>query len=49
VVLANGHRVMAHVSGKVRLHFVKLAVGDKVNLEMSPYDLSKGSIVLREN
>lgn len=49
VTLANGHRVMAHVSGKMRLHFVKLGIGDKVNLEMSPYDLSKGSIVLKEN
>ena len=48
VTLANGHRVMAHISGKMRLHFVKLALGDKVNLEMSPYDLSKGSIVLRD-
>jgi translation initiation factor IF-1 len=48
VTLANGHRILAHVSGKMRLHFVRLAPGDKVNLEMSPYDLSKGCIVLRE-
>lgn len=48
VTLANGHRVMAHVSGKMRLHFAKIGIGDKVNLEMSPYDLSKGCIVLRE-
>ena len=48
VALANGHRVMAHVSGKMRLHFVKIGPGDRVNLEMSPYDLSKGCIVLRE-
>ena len=48
VTLANGHRVMAHISGKMRLHFVRIAPGDKVNLEVSPYDLSKGSIVLRE-
>jgi len=48
VTLANGHRVMAHVLNKVRLHFVKIEVGDKVNLEMSPYDLSKGCIILRE-
>jgi translation initiation factor IF-1 len=48
VQLANGHRVLAHVSGKVRMHFVRIAVGDKVMLEMSPYDLSKGSIVLNE-
>ena len=48
VALPNGHRVMAHVSGKMRLHFLKIAPGDKVNLEMSPYDLSKGCIILRE-
>ena len=48
VTLANGHRVMAHVSGKMRLHFVRITPGEKVNLEMSPYDLSKGCIVLRE-
>ena len=48
VALPNGHRVLAHVSGKMRLHFVRIAAGDKVTLEMSPYDLSKGSIVYRE-
>jgi translation initiation factor IF-1 len=48
VQLANGHRVLAHVSGKVRMHFVRISVGDKVTLEMSPYDLSKGSIVMNE-
>jgi translation initiation factor IF-1 len=48
VALPNGHRVLAHVSGKMRLHFVRVAPGDKVNLEISPYDLSKGSIVLKE-
>ena len=48
VSLTNGHRILAHVSGKMRLHFVRLAPGDKVDLEMSPYDLSKGCIVLRE-
>ena len=48
VSLANGHRVMAHVSRKMRLHFVEITPGEKVNLEMSPYDLSKGCIVLRE-
>jgi translation initiation factor IF-1 len=48
VTLANGHRILAHVSGKMRLHFVRLAPGDKVNLEMSPYDLSKGCIVLKD-
>ena len=44
VELANGHRVLAHVSGKFRLQFVKLGVGDRVVLEMSPYDLSRGRI-----
>ena len=48
VTLANGHRVMAQVSGKMRLHFVRITPGEKVNLEMSPYDLSKGCIVLKE-
>lgn len=49
VELANGHRIMAHPSGKVRLSFVRLGVGDKVTVTMSPYDLSKGSITLRES
>jgi translation initiation factor IF-1 len=48
VALSNGHRVLAHTSGKMRLNFVRIAVGDKVKLEMSPYDLSKGCIVYRE-
>ncbi len=48
VVLPNGHRASAHVSGKMRLNFIKIAVGDKVTLEMSPYDLSKGCIILKE-
>jgi translation initiation factor IF-1 len=47
VELANGHRVLAHVSGKMRLNFVRIALGDSVTVEMSPYDLSKGSIVFR--
>ncbi|MBA4147390.1 MAG: translation initiation factor IF-1 [Verrucomicrobia bacterium] len=47
VALPNGHRVLAHVSGKMRLHFVRIAAGDKVTLEMSPYDLSKGCIIDR--
>ncbi|HYE33549.1 MAG TPA: translation initiation factor IF-1 [Methylomirabilota bacterium] len=46
VELPNGHRLLAHTSGKVRLHFVKLAAGDKVTVELSPFDLSKGSIAL---
>jgi translation initiation factor IF-1 len=49
VELENRHRVLAHVSGRVRTQFVLLAPGDKVTLEMSPYDLSKGCIVVREN
>ena len=48
VTLANGHRVMAHVAGKMRLHFVRITPGEKVNLEMSPYDLSKGCITYRQ-
>lgn len=45
VGLANGHRVVAFVAGKRRLNFVKLASGDKVTLELSPYDLSEGRII----
>lgn len=44
VALPNGHRILAHISGRMRLNLVRIAVGEKVNLEMSPYDLSKGSI-----
>jgi translation initiation factor IF-1 len=47
VILENGHEVLAHVSGKMRMHFIKILPGDKVQLEMSPYDLSKGRIVYR--
>ena len=47
VVLDNGHEILAHVSGKMRMHYIKLLPGDKVKLEMSPYDLSKGRIVFR--
>ncbi len=46
--LENGHRILAHVSGKMRMHFIKILPGDKVTVEMSPYDLSKGRIVYRE-
>jgi translation initiation factor IF-1 len=46
VELANGHRVLAFVPGRARLQFVRFALGDKVKLEMSPYDLSEGRIVL---
>ncbi len=47
VELENGHQVMAHISGKMRMHYIKILPGDKVKLEMSPYDLSKGRIVYR--
>jgi len=47
VELENGHQVLAHVSGKMRMHFIKILPGDKVTIEMSPYDLSKGRIVYR--
>ena len=47
VELENGHEVMAHISGKMRMHYIKILPGDKVKLEMSPYDLSKGRIVYR--
>ena len=47
VVLKNGHAVLAHVSGKMRMNFIKILPGDKVTIEMSPYDLSKGRIVYR--
>jgi translation initiation factor IF-1 len=48
VELANGHKVLAHVSGKMRMHFIRILPGDRVTLEISPYDLSKGRIVYRE-
>ena len=46
--LENGHIVLAHISGKLRMNFIKILPGDKVTLEMSPYDLSKGRIVWRD-
>ena len=48
VELENGHIVLAHISGKLRMNFIKIMPGDKVTLEMSPYDLSKGRIVWRD-
>ncbi|MBI1871275.1 MAG: translation initiation factor IF-1 [Chlamydiae bacterium] len=48
VELVNGHRILAHISGKMRMNFIKILPGDKVTLEISPYDLSKGRIVYRE-
>lgn len=48
VELEDGHEVLAHVSGKMRMHFIRILPGDKVTLEISPYDLTKGRIVYRE-
>ena len=48
VELANGHRVLAHVSGKMRMNFIRILPGDSVMLELSPYDLSRGRIIRRE-
>jgi len=47
VELENGHQILAHVSGKMRMHFIRILPGDKVTVEMSPYDLTRGRIVLR--
>jgi translation initiation factor IF-1 len=47
VQLENGHEVLAHISGKMRMHFIRILPGDKVKLEISPYDLSRGRIVYR--
>ena len=49
VELENGHRVLAHISGKMRMNFIKILPGDKVIVEMSPYDLTKGRIIYREH
>ena len=48
VRLDNDHVILAHVSGKMRMHYIKLLPGDKVKIEMSPYDLSKGRIIFRD-
>jgi len=47
VELENGHKVLAHVSGKMRMHYIRILPGDTVMVEMSPYDLNRGRIVLR--
>ena len=47
VKLDNGHEILAHISGKMRMHFIKILVGDKVAVELSPYDLNKGRITYR--
>ena len=48
VGLENGHIVLAHISGKLRMNYIRILPGDKVTLELSPYDLSKGRIIWRE-
>lgn len=48
VELPNGHQIIAHISGKLRINFIRIIPGDKVLVEMSPYDLSKGRIVWRD-
>jgi translation initiation factor IF-1 len=48
VELENGHKVLAHISGKMRMHFIRILPGDKVTVELSPYDLSRGRIIFRE-
>ena len=47
VELANGHRLLAHISGKLRMNYIRILPGDKVTVEMSPYDLTKGRITWR--
>ena len=47
VELENGHEISAHISGKMRMHYIKILPGDKVTVEMTPYDLSKGRITFR--
>ena len=48
VELENGHRVLSHISGKLRMNFIRILPGDKVTIEMSPYDLTKGRIIWRD-
>ena len=48
VALANGHEVLAHISGRMRKHFIRISVGDKVKVQMSPYDLGKARITFRD-
>ncbi len=47
VELPNGHRVLAHISGKIRKHYIRILLGDRVLIELSPYDLSRGRIIYR--
>ncbi|MBA2479895.1 MAG: translation initiation factor IF-1 [Planctomycetes bacterium] len=48
VLLPNGHEILAHISGKIRMHYIRILPGDTVTIEMSPYDLTRGRIVYRE-
>mgnify|MGYP000180830732 FL=1 len=48
VEIENGHKVLAHISGKLRMNYIKILPGDKVTIELSPYDLTKGRIVWRD-
>ena len=48
VELENGHKITAHISGKMRKHYIRILTGDKVKVEITPYDLSKGRIIFRE-
>ncbi|MFZ5776443.1 MAG: translation initiation factor IF-1 [Thermodesulfobacteriota bacterium] len=47
VELDNGHRILAHISGKMRMHFIKILPGDRVTVELSPYDLTRGRVTFR--
>jgi translation initiation factor IF-1 len=47
VMIEGGHEILAHVSGKMRMHYIRILPGDKVTIELSPYDLSRGRIILR--
>ncbi|MBW1925659.1 MAG: translation initiation factor IF-1 [Deltaproteobacteria bacterium] len=47
VELENGHKVLAHISGKMRMHYIKILPGDTVTIELSPYDLSRGRVIYR--
>ena len=49
VELENGHKILAHVSGKIRMNYIKILPGDRVTVELSPYDLSRGRITFRYN
>jgi len=48
VELENGHKILAHISGKMRMHYIRILPGDKVTVELSPYDLTKGRITYRK-